>query len=325
MPHALARNTADVFTVDEIRTRLLNELNEALDPLGGLGRMSLLQEPPKGGEDNPEKVILRNRKGSPAAILFCSRSVAPGYVAEEEQNIARVKGQLGPDLGQVILDPLLTGQVDGLTYSVRPWRQPLSSARWIRRAQRALIRPKVITWLREVVRVTVFSPGPGDLEPDFLCPLDFLSKQTRLASSVRERSRRAIRRLLDGEWRPRYVLDHGDFWLGNVLLDSSWTAVPRLTCQFIVIDWRGASLRGYGFSDLLQFARSTGLRGKALLQECRRHQCILDLSPEDSMAQLLVGLGRLGMNLERFPEDRFVDLVERLYSTFSAIVGEGNV
>lgn len=296
-------------------------LEGPLRSFGGFGGLSVLHRPTEGISDNPVRFLIRDNTKRPVAVLALSQPSAPAYVAEEIGKARSAKHALGRELGAVILDPIYLGELDGLTYSVTPWRQPVSSSRWLRRVQTAMLAPSLFRWLRRAVEATVTAPPEREFAHQFVEPLDHIATHPQVNEHIRRRASDAIDRLLSGDWQPRHVLDHQDLWLGNVLLDSpSHSVAQGLTRRFVIIDWRGANQRGYGVYDLLRLANSTGIGRRRLAREVHRHCEILGCALSDSVSQLLAALGHLGMNLECFPVDRYVALVERCYRTLSEVV-----
>ena len=111
-----------------------------------------------------------------------------------------------------------------------------------------------------------------------------------------------------------------DLWQDNVLLDTTSTSIRALTSEFVIIDWAGANLKGYGIYDLLRLARSMGLTRHALARELHVHARILGCQLTDSMGHLLASLGYLGMHLEHFPSERYVLLVRRCWGALSSLL-----
>jgi len=303
----------------ELEAHLRERLQSSLELLGGFGTLSALPDSSATVPDNPLKSVIHNKGGVPIAVLFCSRAVAPDYVAQEHNKASRIRNHLGDRLGHIIRKPLLEGYLQGRSYAVMPWRQPLSNSRWIRGLQKAAVGATVLTWLREACAATLASPETQDIEPQFVIPLGHISKHPHLSIEIRQQARSARERLLSGEWLPKHVLDHNDFWMGNVLLDLPWSRIPRVSRRFVLIDWRGANIRGYGFVDLLRMARSIGLSRSVLAREFARLRRVLDCSPGDAEAQVLAGLGHRGMDLEYFPAHRYVRSVERCWGMLSAL------
>ena len=111
------------------------------------------------------------------------------------------------------------------------------------------------------------------------------------------------------------MLEHGDLWLGNVLRPPAppWTPPDRGPWPpFVLIDWRGSTVRGHAFYDLLRAVESLGLPPAGVRQEVVRHASILGCHPEDGAGYLLAAIGTIGQSLGCFDVSRFRDLARRL-------------
>jgi hypothetical protein len=142
----------------------------------------------------------------------------------------------------------------------------------------------------------------------------------RLPARARLAARDTLRRLDRGAFQPMHVAMHGDMHLGNVLLDLG---CPQ---RFVLIDWCGASAQGWPLFDLMRTAESLQVSDARLRAELRAHCELLSpateprLSPavDDAAAHLTLGLAMLGAQLEHFPFDMYVALLDRVYARFDA-------
>jgi hypothetical protein len=81
---------------------------------------------------------------------------------------------------------------------------------------------------------------------------------------------------------PNYVLMHGDFWKGNILIAPKAdfpAAGTRWNERFVIIDWPGSITQGYAMFDLIRLAQSFRLSSNALKRDrstlqnpCRVHK-----------------------------------------------------
>jgi hypothetical protein len=303
-----------------IRESLRGVLEAAAAERGGLGDLSLLV-PPNDVADDPLKILVRARGGRPLAVLLYSNLVSPGLVGLGMEKARLAKGLVGPRLGSVILDPLARGSVGGVTYALLPWCRSFSHSRFLGPIQRRRLIPRVLAWLRSVTRATLTLPEEGSLDA---CAeaLGHIATDPGLSAAPIRAAQVALRRLEEQLWSPRHVLEHNDFWIGNLLKRPSGLIAELLVEDFVVIDWPGARIRGFGFYDLLRFAESVGLRPSLLREEVLAHCSILGTSLPDASAHLLCSLGQLGMNLGHCPRARYVGLVERCVANLLAL-GDG--
>ena len=124
-----------------------------------------------------------------------------------------------------------------------------------------------------------------------------------------------MRQLQNGEWQPQFVLAHNDLWLGNVLHAPAGGKYP-----FAIIDWLGASTRGYAIYDLVRLAQSTGLARNAIAVELESHRALLECRREQLQFYLLAALGSILLNLEAFPRERFNVMAGTCWETLQAAI-----
>jgi hypothetical protein len=112
-------------------------------------------------------------------------------------------------------------------------------------------------------------------------------------------------------------LEHNDLWLGNFLLPANRAARKSNPYGFFVVDWAGAVMRGHPLLDLFRFGLSAGMPARALANEVSVQCHILECQPHDIAPYLIAGLGAIAMNLEHFPEHRYLEMansvLERMY------------
>jgi hypothetical protein len=185
--------------------------------------------------------------------------------------------------------------------------------------QRALLAPRLLEWLFRVCASTLSEVDGSALDVSFGMPLQRLTMVEGLAPAVRHDATLALRRLCDRSWRPRHVLMHGDFWMGNVLMDRLVDEHARAgwADRFVVIDWAGSELRGYPFYDLVRFSLSVGMTPRALRAEVTRHSNVLGVDSLDAMSSLLSALGHLAIHLECFPMEQYLRMVHACHTAMA--------
>jgi len=307
----------DSMSRSEWSMRLKEKLTFALQSKGGLGKITPLGIP-KTVADNPHKFLLQNPQAKPIAVLFCSRPSAPHFVARSVDRTHEAKKLLGSRAGRVVLEPLLTGVMDGLSYAVFPWRQPLTDSRFFWTIQRARLRPVFFRWLREATAATLHSRIETETVGNFERQLIHVAQDPSLGVKVRACAKLAIKRLHRGLWKPRHVLTHNDLWKGNLLMGtSSALSYPRGN-QFVIIDWSGANPDGYGIFDFLRLAQSMQLPVSQFVRELRFHCHTLECELGDAKGHLLAALGHLGTHLEHFSRERYRLLADKTFHYLSA-------
>jgi len=283
-------------------------LERALEHCGGLGSIFELESPAEGVADSPSKHLIRNASGEPVAVVLRSQRVAPGLIARSVVKASIARKALGDDLGRVIVSPMISGELNDVSFAVYPWRMPLSNSRWLWPLQRAVLRAPLLRWLQRATRKTVGMVDGEAIRSGFHEPLRHMAASAVFGETIRAAAREAIDRLAAGSWKPRYVLAHNDLWKGNVLLQprADRDVVSR---DFVLIDWAGSELGGYAFYDLARLTMSMQVSGRRLTRELRTHCSILECELVDAKGYLLACLGYLGTHLEYFPAHRYREMV----------------
>jgi hypothetical protein len=247
------------------------------------------------------------------AVVICSPPAKPELVSGNLEAKEQAIRALGP-LNGAILQALRSGAVDGLSYAIYPFCQPMYRSRLAWALQRLWIRPEVLAWLRTATRATLEQPTDRDLEESFAVPLKHLSEWGETPAVVREEAGSALRRLEGGSWQPRFCFMHGDLWRDNILLAPG----SRGWRRFVLIDWECCLVRGYGLFDLIRLAMTVRLKGRPLRREVRAHCQILGCDVTDARSYLMAAIAHFGMNLGYFSVDNFVkmtlDCLDRLDS-----------
>jgi len=200
-----------------------------------------------------------------------------------------------------VLDPVAEGCLDGLSYALWPWYAPLSAHPIRYRIEAFPMRRLVLRWLAEAVARTRRPVEPAALKPGFEAPLVQVAEDKACGERLRGAARAALGRLEGGAWKPVWVLEHGDLWLGNVLRPGT-NGRDTFRRGFVLIDWGGARLKGYPFLDLLRLGNSSRLSRRVLRRELREHCRVLGCAPVDVASHALAGLGALQLRQDHFPE-----------------------
>ena len=307
----------------DVHHSLLAELQKS-DYVGTRGMTMgavMTNDPATDVADAPTKCFLRDGRGRVRAVLMISSSVNPLLVARSASMAKAAKQALGPDLGRVILTPLADGTFEGLSYVLWPAQRRLASPGLTRFVQKRILKRRVPPWLRKSTRHTRKQATRDDLERAYVRPLETMSEDSRFSEDIRRRARTGLSRIDAGAWRPFLILEHNDLWLGNILLADDRVAKKRNPHGFFVVDWAGATIEGHPFYDLIRFGRSVGMSTHSLAQEARAHCDILECELEDMVSYLLAGLAAIGMNLEHFPEDRYLAMSNTVLGQLDAMVG----
>jgi hypothetical protein len=255
-------------------------------------------------------------------VILCSSAEAPDMVQRAMDRARRSKASLPPVAAQHILDPLALGRIGALSYAVLPHCLELAAGGLAWRVQRQALSPALFDWLWMVNSATMRPVEDDEFDWRFVQPLQRLMALDQAGPLVRADAARAAERLQQGAWLPRTVLMHGDLWKGNILLRPATGLADAVAWRerFIVIDWTGSASCGHAFYDLVRLAQSMRLGRGALDREIARHCALLQCSRDDAMACLLAALGRMAMQLEHFPMQRFAQMVDECHATLHAAI-----
>jgi hypothetical protein len=258
-----------------------------------------------GVTDDPNKFLIETSEGRPEAVLIQAPRAAPGIVLRGVERAQQAARLLGPGLGSAVLLPALSGEFEGLSYAVIPWNRPLTDSRWLWRAQRVWIAPRVVRWLTRALEVTARPIPERQLRERVQLPLEQLAASKVFSESTRRGAKNALARLFDGRWKPRSVLVHGDLWKGNILLPSG--PDPRqAACGFYLIDWATAEASGFAFWDFARVSMSLALPRPWSRRIALRHCEILRCDAVDAVSYLLAAIADLGTKLEHMPVPLYV-------------------
>jgi hypothetical protein len=257
--------------------------------------------------DASAKLLIEARGGRPEAVLMLSSPAAPGAVARDMEGAREALELLGPGVGSVVLEPLLRGEYESQSYAVLPWQRALARNLWRWRAQKYLLAPRLLRWLRDVTRTTQRELEETRLEARVRQPLQGLVEDERFPDGMRGDAEIALLRLAAGRWRPKVVLAHDDLWKGNILLPRDRSARNATAYGFHVIDWGGLQRSGFPYSDLVRVTTSPALPLGWVRREVGVHASLLGCSEEDALSYLLAGIADLAGRLDQMPVDRYLE------------------
>ncbi len=307
---------------------LLEVLPECLgrDRCGDITPLDPAAQVPDGivALDSVEKFLIRSARGHNVGVALCSSPVAPELVARGMWRAREAKKMLGARLGLAILDPLFEGAFEGRTCAVLPYCHPLSGSRWIRKIQKKTMAPALIRWFRGAAEATRYCPGSAEVRRSFSDCLTCLSEEDAVSDSVRRAAGLAMERMDRGQWEPCHVLCHNDVWDGNILIDrrAAGDGLARAwNDRFVIIDWPGSTLRGYGLIDLMRLARTLPITERRLRGEVAAHCEILGCGFEDARSHLLAAIGNILMHRENFPMPLFVKMADACLDRLESVGG----
>lgn len=246
-------------------------------------------------------------------VLLVSNADFPDAVAEAVAMIDAVAEAMTVATAARLLRPSADGRMEGRSYALFPRLATLSEAGLGGRIEKRLVAPHVTAWLDRVAQETRRACPPGDRAALFETPLGAVVAEDDFSAPLRRLAERHLNDLPDDLFT---IVEHTDFWTGNVLLaPGSPALLAAARGDFRVIDWRGAKLEGYPFGDLLRFCMSAYHRGARRPRDVIARQArALGVSPGRVALYVLVGIGRGGLARGAFPKPRYLALGERLHA-----------
>lgn len=261
--------------------------------------------------DSPYKYYLPGVKPENDAVLMVSREAFPDFIERAVNNSRKAHDLLSGQLSSVVLEPTNDGRYRGLSYAIWPEHRPISDSRLIRKLQKKWLDPKVFTWLNGIAKDSM-NQNIDEKSVDQLIsmPLECIATNPQLSENIHSYATRALRHLKTKQWTPITILQHSDFWLGNILFFKKNTHPSGNNFGFCVIDWGGAQTRGAPVFDLVRYCISTHVSTSRAREEFLRYATTIQIEPRELIYHLICALGQIGMNLEQFPENRFLKMCE---------------
>ncbi len=287
------------------------------EPLGPIVRVRQLTGV-KDPIDTTDKFVLENGRRRPRGFVLVASDASPHLVARAIRALDAARRALGPLAGQAVLAPVHHGYIEGRSFAIFHYYRPMSEDGLLGRWHRLRVREDVLRWLRDVIRLTCHAPT-ADEDASFSEALRGLIDDAQVSGPVRRRAEQAAERLQSGLWRPCHVLAHNDLWKGNLLLAGSGRDAEY---RFLVVDWAGAQVDGYGIYDLIRVDESLRLPRRRLRQELSAHCELLDCPMQDAWSHLLSALGNLARNLDHFPRETFLAMADRCCRRLEAVLPE---
>ena len=270
--------------------------------------------------DAPRKFYLPGVTPENNAVLMVSRKAHPDFIDRAINNSNLARGMLSDQHSAVILEPINYGRFQGLSYAVWPEHKPVSNNRLIRKIQIRRLQPKVFLWLQSMAKDSMVGGlDEKSIDQYFQSPLECVAANPRLSQNVKAYAIEALKNLQTRQWIPITVLQHADFWFGNILLLNNDTQSNDNKYDFCIIDWGGASIHGVPVFDLVRYCISIRISLSSARDEFLKYALTLQIEPGELFYYLICALGQIGMNLEQFPEDRYLEMCEKNISYLQSL------
>lgn len=261
--------------------------------------------------DNALKFYLPGVTPENNAVLMVSVKAFPDFIERAVNNSRVARGVLSDKHSAVVLDTISDGRFLGLSYAVWPKNRPFSSIRLVQKIQKRWLEPRLFSWLQGVAEDSIVRNLDGKSVGQYIqSPLECVANNATLSDNVRSCATVALQHLETSQWIPLTILQHSDFWLGNVLLLKNRGRSSDNQFGFCVIDWGGAFVNGAPVFDLVRLCMSLRVSSSTARREFLNYAQVIKSEPGELIYYLICALGLIGMNIEQFPEDRYIRLCE---------------
>ena len=270
--------------------------------------------------DSPSIYLVPGLLAKDDAVLRISSQEFPDSVEERVQKSRRARNVLSDDLAAVIPKEIFDGRFMGRSYAIWPMYRPISDYKIIRLIQKWRLYDNVFAWLRGVAAASINrNVSPTTFDQRYRLPLEHVCETFRHSTEIRYAADRALRSLEKNEWRPASILQHTDFWHGNLLLPHTSQQSSDNKFGFFVIDWGGSCIDGAPGFDLTRFCMSANLSLQNARAEFLNYMQSIGIEREAFIFEVIAAIGGIGINLNQFPEDRYIAMGENCVKYLRAI------
>ena len=237
----------------------------------------------------------------PKAFVLVSPAIKPNAIKNGHMKLLSLTNNLGAQLAQNILMPLEVGDSGGLSYSISAYHRPLHTTFLLKHIDNWRVCASLVNWVINVAKATKVKATIAEVEAEFTQPLTVLSQANGVKQAYKNNILEAIEAINNGAWQPYFVSAHNDLWRGNVLNCNN--------TKFVLIDWDGATLKGYAFYDLVRVADSFNLN-KAKFQLALQQYCgVMQCNQQQAKYYLISAFAFLNANLGDWQYERFLILL----------------
>lgn len=263
---------------------------------------------------------LKKTGSDDAFVIIIANEEFPSTVKEASDKARLVAATLSPGTAHHVLMPVVEGLYAGQTYAVFPQYTASSANRILRTMRRARFSGRICSWLGDVGQQSRQDCGSSlAREQSFTRPLTALAQETEMPSGIRDFSRYCLSAISDGSVDLFTVVEHGDFWSGNIVYDDVGFFPMISSGDFFVIDWRGSRLDGYAGIDIVRYGISSyGTKNRGAGKLLKMYKAAMNISDLQLSLFCMASMGRLGMNLDQFPKGRYIKLVESVFGFLKA-------
>lgn len=248
-------------------------------------------------------------------VLLVSNPLFPEAVREDIDRALSVAKMVDKKTANHIIKPLTTGSYGQQTYAVLPRLESISERTIFRIPQKMRFTPKVVSWLSNLsMQTKIYPTATADFSKYFVEPLQFICSDLDFPEKPRKLAAHCLDFVLNSHPDLFTVIEHGDFWIGNILFTRAMVPnIGALRGEFIVIDWGGSRYDGYPGADLTRFCSSIfNYNSNQPRKYISLYNEINGISSLEFCTYCMLSIGRLGLNLEEFPKERYYGLSQQI-------------
>jgi hypothetical protein len=315
--HILQESNSDMaLKIEDYVIDIVEIAGEKLNRSFNIESLSWISRPDNNSQVADAAMILKvkARARRHDAVLIISNPRFPNFVAGAVNKTKQVYERVQPSIKETVLLPDFHDNHGEQSFAVYPKLIPVSENRLVRRVQKHMIDSDVNEWLCELCDDTK-QPAitDDDVEERLLKPLSHVSSESGFSADLRKSAEATLEAIERRDFQPAFTIQHGDFWLGNILLKSGWPFISDKKYPFSVIDWGTANLKGYPFVDLLRYALSTTKNETKICKDLHSYSRRRDIPLRQLPDYVCASIGWLGLHRDNFPMERYVSSSEELF------------
>lgn len=305
---------------EKIALGIVEKENQSSARKYDIGSLSAIPRP-KFKEDVADAVSVYSLRGIPPngdVILIISNRNYPETVDDAIKKSSLASTLLDPSVAKNVLASISDGYSEGARYVFWPKKTPVSQNKYIRKLQTIATQKSVAMWISDVGRTSKRRiEAADDINDYFLEPLNYLLAEAKMPDHIKSIARNSIEKIEIKNFHPDVVVQHGDFWHGNILLEKNW---PLSLSSFYVIDWAGMVPNGYPFIDMLRYSLSVNTKPSRFRKYIEKYCAACNVKPEHILFYVNSYSGFLGLNRGKFPFERYLQSIELLHREAESLV-----
>jgi len=248
--------------------------------------------------DTPDLFHIFNLHGACSHVLHVSSDLAPQTKADEARRILTIE-EASTTLSTHILKPVCHGFIGEKSFAIYPQKQGFNST-FEAKIRKLQLRSEILQCLMDIAEASC-QEVPANRAREIVFSRFTWLTSTLSWSAVQAIVEKGKSELENGNWHPRFALDHNDVLYGNIVTDNKW---PN-TGNYYFTNWVGANTFGFGVHDILSFSISAGYSKAHISKTLSKLADKMEVSRHHLIYQYMLSMGELSVNLNDFPVYRY--------------------